>query len=87
MTKNNIIIYTKNTCPFCVAAKNLLNNKTVEFQEVNIEGNVELLQEMIHKGNGHRTVPSIFINGKHIGGYDSLKSLEESGELDKLLNQ
>lgn len=83
----NIIMYTKNICPFCVRAKGLLKSKGVRVQEISIEGDNEKREEMILKANGAMTVPQIFIADKHIGGCDDLYELEARGELDKLLDQ
>ena len=80
-----VIIYTKKNCPYCVQAKNLLNYKNVQFEEINIETKPELAKEIIMKSSGQKTVPSIFINAKHIGGCDDLYELEKSGSLNELL--
>ena len=65
-------------------AKQLLSNKNVEFTETRIDTDPELRQQVIEK-SGQRTVPQIFINDKPIGGFDDLKALDNSGELNKLL--
>lgn len=81
----NIIIYSKQVCPFCVQAKNLLKRKGIEdFTEIDVmTGNAR--DEMIEKSGGRMTVPQIFINEQHIGGFDDLNALDKSGELDNLL--
>ncbi|SFD02577.1 glutaredoxin 3 [Pseudoalteromonas denitrificans] len=84
---NNIIIYTKAYCPYCVRAKALLKHKNVEFTEFDIGQQPELRNEMIDKSNGSYTVPQIFIGGKHIGGCDEMMALEAQGRLDLLLNE
>jgi glutaredoxin 3 len=81
----NIVIYTKPTCPFCVRAKMLLEQKGVEFTEFDIAAQPGLRDEMIEKANGGYTVPQIFINDQHIGGCDDMMALEQSGRLDSLL--
>lgn len=81
----NIVIYTKPTCPFCVRAKMLLAQKSVEYTEIDIAAQPELRDEMIAKANGGYTVPQIFINDQHIGGCDDMFALEQSGRLDGLL--
>lgn len=81
----NIVIYTKPTCPFCVRAKMLLAQKSVEYTEIDIAAQPELRDEMIAKANGGYTVPQIFINDQHIGGCDDMFALEQSGRLDSLL--
>ncbi len=80
---NKIIIYTgrAGTCPFCVKAKKLLEEKNLEYQEFNIDDSSELMEEMIRKSSGRRSVPQIFINGQHVGGYDDLALADQSGKL------
>ncbi|WMQ74044.1 MAG: Glutaredoxin 3 [Sodalis sp.] len=80
----NIEIYTKVTCPYCHRAKALLTRKQVPFQEIPIDGDVDLQEEMI-KRIGRTTVPQIFIDGKHVGGCDDLHALDARGGLDPLL--
>lgn len=80
-----ITIYTKSTCPFCVKAKALLNQKGAAFNEIEITANDSLKQEMMAKANGRHTVPQVFINNEHIGGCDDLMACEASGDLDKKL--
>jgi glutaredoxin 3 len=80
-----ITIYTKNWCPYCVAAKELLTGKGVEFTEVEISGKPEKRSEMIAKTRGRSTVPQIFIGERHIGGCDDLYALDARGQLDPLL--
>ena len=82
----NITIYTKSTCPFCVRAKSLLQEKGASnYEEIDITGNDDLRSKMIERANGSYTVPQIFINDYHVGGCDDLYALEEKGELTKLL--
>jgi len=79
-----IIIYSKDPCPYCVRAKNLLRRKGVEFTEIKITSD-EIKSEMINKSGGRMTVPQIFIDEKHIGGCDDLHALDAAGKLDELL--
>lgn len=79
-----IIIYTKNYCPYCVKAKELLQQKKSSFTEIRIDLQPELREEMIAQ-SGRHTVPQIFINGHHVGGCDDLYALEAQGKLDQLL--
>ena len=81
-----ILIYTSNNCAFCNSAKELLINKKLKFEEINISENVGLKEEMVKKTNGLMTVPQIFINGEHIGGCDDLYALEQEGKLDLKLS-
>lgn len=80
-----IIIYSTNTCPFCDRAKDLLDSKGATYKEIKIDEDPSKRDEMLERSGGRRTVPQIFINGKHIGGFDDLKALNDKGELDKLL--
>lgn len=79
-----VIMYTKEPCPYCVLAKNLLNEKGVSFEEVRIDLNPDKLEEMLRLSQ-RRTVPQIFINDQAIGGFDDLAALAKSGKLDDLL--
>ena len=81
---HNIIIYTKDSCPYCVKAKNLLRRKSVKFHEIKITDE-KIKEEMIAKSGGRMTVPQIFINNFHVGGCDDLYSLDAEGKLDLLL--
>ncbi len=80
-----IIIYTKEYCPYCVSAKHLLEQKAQHYTELAIDAQPELRAQMLNKSNGRTTVPQIFINGQHIGGCDDLHALEAQGVLDELL--
>jgi glutaredoxin 3 len=83
---NNVVIYTKAYCPYCVRAKALLSHKNIEFTEFDIGQQPELRNEMIDKANGSYTVPQIFVGEQHIGGCDDMMHLEAQGKLDTLLN-
>ena len=80
-----ITIYTKSWCPYCSAAKDLLNDKGAAFTEIDIERQSGARAEMIQKANGRSTVPQIFIGDRHVGGCDDLYALERGGQLDPLL--
>ena len=77
-----IIIYTSDNCSFCHSAKEIFKEKKLKFKEINISKNDKLKNEMIKKSNGMMTVPQIFINSKHIGGYEELINLEASKRED-----
>lgn len=79
-----IIIYTTNYCPYCVRAKDLLKRKGQPFTEINVEDD-DAREAMIAKAGGRRTVPQIFINGTHVGGYDDMAALDKAGKLDAML--
>ena len=82
-----IIIYTKETCPYCQMAKNLLKNKGVSIiDEVRIDLDPVARDRMIEI-TGRRTVPQIFIGEVHVGGFDDLSTLNRSGKLDELLGK
>jgi glutaredoxin 3 len=81
-----ITIYSKEICPYCVKAKNLLKRKGANYDEI-IVSTDEIKQNMIKKSNGRMTVPQIFIGEYHVGGCDDLYALESDGKLDKLLNE
>jgi glutaredoxin 3 len=83
----DIVLYTKDYCPYCTKAKQLLKQKGVEaaIREIDITHDEALQQEMITKSGGRKTVPQIFINGTHVGGCDDLYALNSAGKLDLLL--
>ncbi|MCL4139575.1 UNVERIFIED_CONTAM: hypothetical protein GTU68_040479 [Idotea baltica] len=78
-------IYTSPLCGYCTAAKRLLNQKGVNFSEVDVLANPDRKSEMIQRANGGRTVPQIFIGDIHVGGFDDMNALERAGKLDALL--
>ncbi|HEY9157105.1 glutaredoxin 3 [Candidatus Binatus sp.] len=78
-------VYTTTYCAFCVRAKNLLKSKGVAFDEIDVTDDDELRTKMIQMSGGRYTVPEIFINSRIIGGFEELKALNDSGELDDLL--
>ena len=78
-------IYTSNVCPYCVRAKSLLTRKGASYQEINISADPDLMDAMIKRAGGKRTVPQIFIDGLHIGGCDDLYALDKEGGLNPLL--
>ena len=84
-SKTKIILYTTPYCGYCRAAKHLLGKKGAAFTEIDVSGDLALRQEMIDRAYGRRTVPQIFINGTHVGGYEELAELERAAKLDPLL--
>lgn len=80
----NIEIYTRATCPYCRRVKELFTRRKVLYQEIPIDGNVDLREEMI-KRSGRITVPQIFIDGKHMGGCNDLHTLDARGDLVPLI--
>ncbi|MGK7939195.1 MAG: glutaredoxin 3 [Crocosphaera sp.] len=83
----NVEIYTWSTCPFCIRAKALLNQKKVDFTEYCIDGDEEARDAMTERANGKRSLPQIFINDQSIGGCNELYDLDSTGELNTLLEQ
>ena len=81
---SKVQIYTTAICPYCVRAKSLLDRKGVSYEELRIEGNRELMREMLERSQ-RRTVPQIFIDEFHVGGYDDMAALDVEGRLDPLL--
>lgn len=81
---SDIIIYSKEVCPYCVRAKGLLIRKGAEFTEIKIADD-KTREEMIKKSGGRMTVPQIFIGDFHVGGCDDLYALDAAGKLDALL--
>lgn len=82
---SKVIVYSKETCPYCVMAKKLLAQKGVsDITEIRIDLNPEERDKMIEK-TGRMTVPQIFIGDVHVGGFDDLSALNRAGKLDDLL--
>ncbi len=82
----NVIVYMGPMCGYCDAAKRLLTKKNIPYKEINVALDEGKLEEMLKKSNGKRTIPQIFIEDFHVGGYDELRDLENKGELNKLLS-
>ena len=81
----NIIMYSGPLCNFCEAAKRLLLRNNLEFKEIDISTKDGLREEMIKKANGKRTIPQIFFDDHHVGGYVELRELEKNGKLKNIL--
>jgi len=81
----SVTIYTGPLCNFCDAAKRLLARNHAEYKEINIATTDGAMDEMIKKANGRRTVPQIFFDEEHIGGYDDIRALEKENKLQDLL--
>ena len=82
-----ILVYSSNICPYCIAAKNLLSNLNLTFEEILVDNNKINKAEMLSKSQGKKTVPQIFFSQLHIGGYDDLNRIYKSGQLMSLLNE
>lgn len=81
---NNVVIYTTTYCPYCRAAKALLDGRGVKYEEIDLTLDPTAKRTIMEK-MGWRTVPIILINEKLIGGYDELRGLEMEGKLDEIL--
>lgn len=80
-----IVLYTTPYCGFCHAAKRLLVNKGLDFEEIDVSADREKRSEMTARAGGMRTVPQIFIHGHHVGGHAELSALDRAGALEAWL--
>ncbi len=80
-----VIIYSKDYCPYCVAAKNLCTQKGVGFTEIDVGKDALEYEEMLKRASPRRTVPQIFVDGQGIGGFDDMKKLDTEGKLEAIL--
>lgn len=81
---SNVVIYCTFSCPYCMRAFQLLDRKKVTYKVVSIDGDVAVRREMESKSQ-RTSVPQIFIDDFHVGGYDDMVELDMDGELDTLL--
>ena len=81
---SKVVVYSSANCPYCVRAKELLDRKGIQYDEIRVDQDTNQRDFMMEK-SGRRTVPQIFINDQPIGGCDDLYALEKSGELARLL--
>ena len=77
----NVTVYMGPRCAFCDAAKRLLNRNNLLYKEINIAIEEGKKDEMLEKSNGRKTIPQIFFDDYHVGGYEELRDLEKKGEL------
>ena len=82
-----IEVYSTAVCPYCVSAKRLLKSKGLEWTEVMVDAEPGRREEMLQRSGGRRTVPQIFINDHHVGGFDDLVAADRSGKLAELLGE
>ena len=82
---SKIQMYSTAICPYCVAAKNFLVGRGLSYEEIRVDRDRGEFETMLARSHGRRTVPQIFINGRHVGGYDDLMQLHRNGELDSWL--
>ena len=78
-------IYTWSSCPFCIRAKRLLDQKGIAYTEYGIDGDEAARSVMAQRANGRRSLPQIFINDYHVGGCDDLFALDAKGGVEPLL--
>ena len=78
-------IYTTSWCPFCRRALALLDGKAVTYTNIDVEEGRGQKRAMSLRSGGRTTVPQVFINDQHIGGYEELQAVDDSGKLDALL--
>ena len=83
----NVEMYTTSVCPFCVRAEQLLVRKGVEVNKIYIDQDADKFKEMLQRAKGRRSVPQIFIDDQHVGGYDDLVDLDMDGELVSMLEK
>ena len=81
----NITMYSGPMCTFCEAAKRLFSRNNLKFKEIDISTRENLREEMIKKSSGKRTIPQIFFDDYHVGGYVELRALEKENKLQDLL--
>lgn len=77
-------MYTSAICPYCVAAKNLLKQRGFEYSEIRVDTDPARREEMLARSGGARSVPQIFVNGVHVGGFDDLVVADRSGRLAEI---
>lgn len=82
---NRIEVYSSRFCSYCVMAQRLLDKKDLSYETYHVDMEEGRRDEMIERSQGARTVPQIFINNQHIGGYTDLARLDREGKLDAML--
>ena len=78
-------VYTTMFCPYCARAKSLLERKGVDYVNIDVIEDTSKRDEMVKRAGGRQTVPQIFIDGEHIGGFDDMAALDRAGKLDPKL--
>tara|TARA_X000000368_G_C22681106_1_gene558295 strand:- start:68 stop:322 length:255 start_codon:yes stop_codon:yes gene_type:complete len=81
----NVTVYMGPGCAFCDAAKRLLTRNSITYKEINIALEEGKMDEMLKKSNGKRTIPQIFFDDYHVGGFEELRALEKENKLLNLL--
>ena len=85
MSQPKIVVYSGRVCGYCTAAERLLQSKKVQYELIKVDEDQAQFDHMM-KITGRRTIPQIFIDEYHVGGFDDLAALNQSGKLDELLN-
>ncbi|NCN26424.1 glutaredoxin 3 [bacterium] len=80
-----IKVYTKDYCPYCTAAMNLLTQKGAGYDPIDVGSDPKLFEEMLKRASPRRTVPQIFIDDLGVGGFDDIQALDSQGKLEALL--
>lgn len=80
----DILIYSSAVCPYCVAAKNFLKARGLEYRELRIDMDRQAREEMMAKAK-RTSVPQIFVNGTHVGGFDDMVAMDRAGTFQALL--
>ena len=78
---SRVVVYATSVCPYCHAAKHLLDRLEIPFAEIDVGEDHARREEMVERARGRRTVPQIFIDGAHVGGYTELRALADAGGL------
>lgn len=79
---SKVEIYSSELCGFCWAAKRLLDNKKVVYEEYSVDMRRDVKHEMVERSGGRTSVPQIFIDNHHVGGFDDISEMERTGKLD-----
>lgn len=82
-----VVMYSTSWCGFCERARGLLRRKGIAFDEIKLDETPAERETMMRRSGGRRSVPQIFIDDHHVGGYDELAALERTGTLDTLLGR
>lgn len=81
----SVEMYSTAICPYCVAAKNLLKQKGMDYTEIRVDTDRQRYEEMLARTGGRRSVPQIFVNGVFVGGFDDLVAADRSGKLAEIV--
>ncbi|GLT33234.1 hypothetical protein SLA2020_078380 [Shorea laevis] len=89
VSSNSVVVFSKTFCPFCVSVKKLLQELGANFKVVELdnESDGSDIQAALAEWTGQRTVPNVFIGGKHIGGCDKTTAMHKEGKLVPLLTE